>query len=179
MRRLPFVAAGPDGYDFAMTPITPTTYLGQRFADYQDNWGAGWPAADHADATACRDLEERLAYGLHLYQLIQDQYQAVRASLLASGKAYDLPAAKYIEQLMALWVAPAAAAIKRLDAVEGNGCRIERAAAFRDAVLDVRVSLSIPVERAAAQAEEYARDGMPRGRTTEELRRELRHRMGA
>ena len=162
-----------------MTTTPLNTYLGQRFADYGATWGTGWPAADHADAMACRDLEERLAYGLHLYQLVQDRYQADRARLLASGKAYDLPAAKYVEQLMTLWVAPAAAALRQLDATEAKGFTVERAAEFREAVLDARVSLSIPVERAAEQAEEYARDGFPRGKTTEELRRELRHRMGA
>ncbi len=157
-----------------MPTPTPATYLGHRFAEY----GTGWPSADHADAMACRDLEERLAYGLQLYQLVQDRYQADRARLLASGAAYDLPAAKYVEQLLSLWVAPAAAALWQIDATEAKGFTVERAAEFRDAVLDVGVSLSIPVERAAAQAEDYARNGVPRGRTTEELRRELRNRMG-
>ena len=158
-----------------MATITPDTYLGQRFADY----GTGWPAADHADAMACRDLEERVAYGLHLYQLVQDRYQADKARLLASGKPYDLPAAKYVEQLLTLWVTPALAALKRVEATEARGFAVERSAEFREAVLDVRISLSIPVERAAEQAERFAREGIPRGKTTEELRRELRHRMDA
>jgi hypothetical protein len=158
-----------------MATTPPGTYLGQRFADY----GNGWPAADHADAMVCRDLEERLAYGLHLYQLVQDRYQADRARLAASGKAYDLPAAKYVEQLLTLWVAPAAAAVRQIDAMEAKGFAVERAAEFRAAVLDARVSLSIPVERAAEQAERFAREGFTSTTTTEDLRRELRRRMGS
>ena len=158
-----------------MLTTPPSTYLGQRFADY----GAGWPSADHADAMACRDLEERLAYGLHLYQMVQDRYQADRARLAASGAAYDLPAAKYVEQLLTLWVAPARAALAQLDATEAKGFTVERAAAFRDAVQDVRVSLSIPVERAAAQAERFAREGFTGTKTTADLRRELRSRLGS
>ena len=156
-----------------MATDTPDTYLGERFAAY----AAGWPPAD-GEPMACRELEERLGYALHLYQIVQERYQADRARLLASGAAYDLPRAKYVEQLLTLWAAPAAVAVKHLGHVEARGCQVEPAAAFRDAVLDARVSLSIPVERAAAQAEEYARNGVPRGKTTEELRRELRHRMG-
>ena len=158
-----------------MATTTPSTYLGQRFADY----GTGWPAADHADAMVCRDLEERIAYGLHLYQLVQDRYQADRARLAESGKAYDLPAAKYVEQLLTLWVAPAAAAVRQIDAMEAKGFAVERAAEFREAVLDARVSLSIPVERAAAISERIAREGLTRTTTTEDLRRELRSRLGS
>jgi hypothetical protein len=74
------------------TTTPPSTYLGQRFADY----GVGWPAADHADAMACRDLEERLAYGLNLLQLAHDRHAADRARVTAIGAAYDLPAAEYV-----------------------------------------------------------------------------------
>lgn len=162
------------GYDPGMA-TTPDTYLGQRFAEY----AGSWPPADRAAALACRDLEERLAYGLHLYQLVQDRYRADRARLIASGKPYDLPAAKYVEHLLNLWVAPALAAERQIGVMEADGFTVERSAEFREAVLDVRISLSIPVERAAAQAERFARDGIPRGKTTEELRRELRHRMDA
>ncbi len=169
--------AGPGRPEYLRsTPATPPgTYLGQRFAEY----GSGWPSANPADAMACCDLEGRLVYGPHLYQLVQDRYQADPARLLASGAAYGLPAAKYVEQLLSPWAAPAQAALAQLDATEAKGFAVERAAAFREAVQDVRISLSIPVERAAAEAEEDARNSIPRGRTTDELRRELRHRMGA
>ena len=151
----------------------PDTFLGRRFAAY----AADAPPADAA--VSCRELAERVAYGLHLHQLVQECCQAIRASLRASGKPYDLPAAKYVEQLMALWVTPAIATAKQVNATEAKGCEVERSAEFRQAVLDTRVSLSIPVERAAAISERIAREGLSRGHTTEDLRRELRHRMGA
>ena len=159
--------------------VTPTTYLGRRFADFGATFGSDWPSSDHADTMACRDLEERLAYGRHLYQLVQEGYQADKARLQATGQAYDLPAAKYTESLLTLWIAPATAALRQLDAMEAKGFAVDRAAEFREAVLDVQISLSIPVERAAEQAERFAREGLQGGRTTEELRRELRNRMEA
>ena len=154
----------------------PTTYLGQRFAEYQDSWPTGGPSAN---AIPCGELEERLAFALQLYQLVQEQYEAICARLLASGQAYDLPAAKYVEQLLSQWITPAAAALKHLDAAEAQGCKVERATPFRDAVLDVRISLGIPVDRAAAQAERFAREGFTSTTTTEDLRRELRSRVGS
>ncbi len=96
-----------------------------------------------------------------------------------SGVVYDRAGASYGEALLTLWVAPAGAALAVLGPAAAKASAVDGAAALRDAVLDVRVPLGIPVERAAGQAEAYARNGVPRGRVTEELRRELRARLGA
>lgn len=161
-----------------MTTDNPTaSFLGRHVAAYGDG---GWPAADHADAMACRDLEERLAYGLAMHRLVMDEAEAIRRRLAATGAAYDLPAAKRVEQLLTLWLAPAADALAAVEAAEGRGFVVAGAAAFREAVLDARVSTSVPVERAAAISERIAREGLTRGTTTEELRRErLQRRMGS
>ena len=170
-----------------MATPTPDTYLGRRFAEFTDTWDAGWPAAargglaaDHADAMACRDLEQRVAYALHLYQLATDEADRVGRNMERTGTVYDLPGAKYVESLLTAWVEPAVKAVKQVDAMEAKGYVVERSAEFRAAVLDARVSISIPVERAAAQAERIAREGLGRNaKTTEELRHELRRRLGA
>ncbi len=166
--------AGPrrGGYDSGMSTTTPGTFLGEQFARY----ASGWPPADPAGAMPCRELEERLAYGMGLYRLAQSEAEAVGRRMEASGVVYDRAGASYVESLLTLWVGPAPAALAAIEAAADKGCEVDGATAFREAVLDVRVSLSIPVERAADQAEEYARNGVPRGRTTEALRRELRDR---
>ncbi len=161
-----------------MAPTAPSTYLGRRFADYGNNWGNGWPAADHADAMACRDLEQRLSYALHLYQITQEEAEAVGRRMSATATVYDLEGARFVESLMSLWIAPAKSALAQLDAMEAKGFQVDRASEFREAKMDIRVSLSIPVERAAEQAERFAREGFVRGKSTEELRGELRRRMG-
>jgi len=63
--------------------------------------------------------------------------------------------------------------------MEAKGFAVERAAEFREAVLDARVSLSIPVERAAAISERIAPEGLTKTTTTEDLRRELCSRLGS
>lgn len=153
-----------------MTPAT--TYLGHRFAAYADDWAAVGPDVP------CQELEERLAYGLALFAMTIDKAEAIRAKLKATGAAYDLPAAKEVEQLWLQWLAPAPAAAAAIAAVEARGCRVERAAAFREKVDDARDFTSIPVERAAEESERRAREGLGRNsRTTEDLLRELHDRM--
>ncbi len=51
--------AAAAGYDPPTSTTPPSTFFGQRFAEY----ATGWPPAD----VTCRDLEERQAYGLGLY----------------------------------------------------------------------------------------------------------------
>lgn len=154
---------------------TPDTYLGRQFAAYGD----GWPASDHADAMACRDLEQAIAYGLHLYQFILVKAEQIDARLAVTGDAYDLPAAKEVETLFLLWLKPAAVATGHVDAMEAKGYAVDRADEFRRAVIDAEVSTSVPVERAAAVCERIAREGYAGSATTEDLRRELRNRVGA
>lgn len=159
-----------------MATVTPTTFLGRQVIAYGD----GWPAADHAEAMACRDLEERLEHGLALYRLVMKRSDDVGRRLAATGAVYDLPSAKEVERLLTSWLAPAGAALRAIADAEKAGYTVIGAAEFRETVQDVRVSLSIPVERAAAQAERIAREGLGcGGKTTEELRRELRDRLGA
>ena len=90
-----------------------TTYLGVQFAAYGD----GWSAADHGDAMQCRDLEDRLTFGLALYRIVMERAEGIRSRLKRTGAAYDLPAAKDVERLLGLWLEPAAVALAAIESV--------------------------------------------------------------
>ena len=153
-----------------MTPpdTYPDTYLGHRFAAYAADWASVDPAA-----VPCQELDDRLAYGLALFAVTIDKAEAIRAKLKATGAAYDLPAAKQVEQLWLQWLVPAPAALAAVDAVAARGCPSSHAAAYRDRVDDARDYTSITVEHAAEVSERIAREGLVGTTTTEELLLEL------
>ena len=157
-----------------MTTAPPNTYLDRQFAAYAADWADVAPG----QTLPCRELDERLAYGIHLHRLAQEAFEAAGAELAKTGRAYDIETARYVGGLLTVWMTAAAAALDQLGTVEGAGCRLSRAAEFRELVSDLEVSMSIPIERAAAQAERLAREGHSRAITTEDVRPELRRRMG-
>ena len=157
------------------TATPPGTYLDRQFAAYAADWADIVPG----QRLPARDLGERLAYGMRLYQLAQDEFAAAEAELVGTGRAYDVDAAEYVGGLLRVWLAASAAALGQLAAAEADGNQVRQAGPFRQAVRDTQVSMSIPVERVAAQADRLAREGHTRATSTGDLRRELRRRMGA
>ena len=158
-----------------MTPSTPSTLLGQVFAAY----AAATPTDGSGAFISCVDLEERVACGLHLHRLFQELVTRTGERWEKAGVTYDLEVARYQGQLLQLWAAPARRILEQIKSAEADGCQVAGASAFADAELDARICLSMSPERVAAREERIAREGLGGGPTTEDLRRELSHRMGA
>ena len=121
------------------------------------------------------DVLVRIVQHFHAYGQLREDGRALTRRLLATGVVYDLPAAKAIEHRLSAWADAADALLAEADAGGEAADLRPWTADLRDTLLDVRLVLQIPVERAAATKERIAREGLTGGMTTEELLRQRGH----
>ena len=134
------------------------------------------PTRRRLDSYFPSDLLVRIIQHFHAYGQIREEGRSLSRRLIATNTVYDLPAAKAIEQRLSAWADAADALLADADASGEPQDLREWTAELRDTLLDVRLVLNIPVERAAAIKERIAREGLTGSVTTEELEREwLRH----
>jgi hypothetical protein len=120
------------------------------------------PTHRRLDSYFPSDLLVRIIQHFHAYGQIREEGRALSRRLIATNTVYDLPAAKAIEQRLSAWADASG---------EADDLR-EFTAELRDTLLDVRLVLNIPVERAAAVKERIAREGLTGNVTMEDLLRE-------
>jgi hypothetical protein len=130
----------------------------------------------HRDAMSARDVEDLLRFLRIFHYTMLDQMTEEQAAATAGKRAYtpdDALAweARFKELLTAFEAADGAIA-----RAEGAGFTIDGVAAFREAHLDLRGMLSVPIER-LQQAAESVRQG--RGRSLAEVRDGIRRRLHA
>jgi hypothetical protein len=130
------------------------------------------PTHRRLDSYFPSDLLVRIIQHFHAYGQIREEGRALSRRLIATNTVYDLPAAKAIEQRLSAWADAADGLLAQADASgEADDLR-EFTAELRDTLLDVRLVLNIPVERAAAVKERIAREGLTGNVTMEDLLRE-------
>ena len=123
------------------------------------------------------ELLLRLVQHFQEYGQLRVDGAALSARLLATGRAYDLPAAKAIETRLSAWAASAGELLADARHSPEADRLAPLLAEFREKWLTALSALQIPVERAAAIAERIAREGLTATTTIEDILRErLQHR---
>jgi hypothetical protein len=135
----------------------------QSFRESADK--AEWQVA-HAEAMACRYLEQLIVLGMNLYRAQEE--------LVLLWKSKRDPDMARVRELEAVWRAMGAAfdvLLRSIRAAEKLGYRVERADEFRAICGELGAMLSLTIERIQL-AEEQIRQG--RTRPLAEVEREIR-----
>lgn len=157
-----------------MQAVAEQSYLSQRLADFTAD-SVRVTAGDRKDVA---EIGQRIGYAVALYRMVLN-YSETSSSRVPFGSEEHLTACEHIEGLLQLWL-PAAQALSAAVQDRSFGAnQIPYIEALADAILEVRVTLSIPARRFFDREVRIARQGLQKGKTTQELRLELQRRVGA
>ena len=94
----------------------------------------------HAEAMACLDLQDTLAFGLSVYHQIAGAESAWYASVDASQIPFDETEETAFGQLSALWLLPCDRLLAKVQRFEEAGFHVEGATEFRSVAEQARSS---------------------------------------
>ena len=127
--------------------------------------------SQHDRAVNCLDLEAVLGLGLHIYRSIKNADERWSESVRSGAMSLKEGDARRLSEWYSGWVKPCDSILRLIREFELDGYHVDQASEFREACLDVRSLLSIPVERALAA------NGAGTRRSMAEVRDALRRRL--
>ncbi|MFM9960326.1 MAG: hypothetical protein ACKV2Q_03775 [Planctomycetaceae bacterium] len=107
----------------------------ELFRDEVEQWQDA-----HAEAMACLDLQDTLAFGLSVYHQIGGAEAAWYASVDAGQIPFNEPEETAFGQLYSLWLTPCEQLLAKIQRFETAGFQVEGATEFRVAINQARYS---------------------------------------
>ncbi len=140
--------------------------LGELAKSYQDAW-----LADHQQAMACLDLEEKIALGSFLFELITKVDERYRLQVLQGQEEYREEFSRSVLELYRQWSSPCRKALEEIAAMENSGFVLRGAETFRSQCREVQGILTDDHEffdsDALAELRDKAIDELLKGQASE------------
>lgn len=111
-------------------------FIARQLETYAESW-----KKDHLEATHCWRLEQALAVGLSLFDLMKEQYQAWRRRVASGEEEFSADEDKAMRKYLEWWLGPCDDIDRAITSFESKGYVVERAREFRDRCVEAKTIL--------------------------------------